>query len=139
MVILAVATIWVVLLYVFCSCVREFYSRGPHGRHTCAVCLVFRKFYILDGTVEHRQEKKMWNLKWAMCFVTNSTVTFLVGPMWKVTILFPPAKQDFHNSVPFNAFASKATTCAVIMGHSSKDMQIVNGPYVQSVNNVFSA
>jgi len=29
--------------------------------------------------------------------------------------LFPPAKQDFNNSVQFNAFASKAATSAVIM------------------------
>ena len=33
-VILAVAIIWVDFLDVFCSCVRDFYSRGPHGRHT---------------------------------------------------------------------------------------------------------
>jgi len=31
-------------------------------------------------------------------------------------ILFPPAKEDFNNSVQFNAFASKAATNAVIAG-----------------------
>jgi len=32
-VILAVATIWDVLLDVFCSCVRDFYSPCPYGRY----------------------------------------------------------------------------------------------------------
>jgi len=38
-------------------------------------------------------------------------------------MLFPPAKYYFNNSVSLNAFASKAATSAVIMGHSSHDVE----------------
>ena len=40
-------------------------------------------------------------------------------------ILFPPAKYDFNNSVSLNAFASKAATNAMIMGHSSNDLKFL--------------
>ena len=41
----------------------------------------------------------------------------------KLIILFPPARYDFNNSVPLNAFASKAATNAVIVGHFGKDLE----------------
>ena len=36
--------------------------------------------------------------------------------LWQLIILFPPAKEDYNNSVQFNAFASKASTSAEIAG-----------------------
>ena len=42
----------------------------------------------------------------------------------KLIILFPPAKYDFNNSVSLYAFASKAATIAVIVGHCSNDLEI---------------
>jgi len=55
-----------------------------------------------------------------MCFAKyfNRGVFGLVC-LWKVIILFPPAKHDFNNSVSLNAFGSKAATTAVIVWHSS--------------------
>ena len=40
-------------------------------------------------------------------------------------ILFPPTKYDFNNSVSLNAFASKAAANAVIVGHSSNDLEFL--------------
>jgi len=40
-VILAVATIWDILLDVFCSCVQDFYSPCPYGRYIGYMCSVF--------------------------------------------------------------------------------------------------
>jgi len=40
-------------------------------------------------------------------------------------ILFPPAKYNFNNSVSLNAFASKAATNAVIVGHSSNGLEFL--------------
>jgi len=41
----------------------------------------------------------------------------------KLIIQFPPDKYDFHNSVSLNVVASKAATSAVIVGHSSNDLE----------------
>ena len=41
----------------FCSCARDFYSRGARflrPPHICVVCLFFRKLYILDTTCDYR-------------------------------------------------------------------------------------
>ena len=51
-------------------------------------------------------------------------MTFPVGlPAIIDIILFPPAKYDFNNSVSWNACASKVATSAVIVGHSSNDLE----------------
>jgi len=52
-----------------------------------------------------------------MCFVKylNRGVCGLIC-LWKLIILFPPAKYDFNNPVSLNVFASKAITNAVILG-----------------------
>ena len=40
-----------------------------------------------------------------MCFVTNLTVTFVVGSPVEISmIVFPPAKHDFHKSVSSVAY-----------------------------------
>jgi len=48
----------------------------------------------------------------------------LVCPQ-KLIILFPPAKCDFNDSVSLNAFALKAATSAVIVEHSSNDLEFL--------------
>jgi len=40
----------------------------------------------------------------------------------KIKIHFPPDKHDFNNSVSLTGFESQATS-AVIVGHSSNDLQ----------------
>jgi len=43
-----------------------------------------------------------------------------------LTIVFPPAKHDFHNFVSRNASASKIAKSAVIMRFSSKDVKTMH-------------
>ena len=59
-----------------------------------------------------------------MCFVKSFTVTFLVDSPVEINNLVPPATHDFYNSVSLNALASKVATSAVIVGHSSKDLEL---------------
>ena len=42
-----------------------------------------------------------------------------------LSILFPHAKHDINNSVSLNVFASKVATSAVIVGHSSYDLDFL--------------
>jgi len=73
-----------------------------------------------------------------MCFVKYfNRGIFGLFCLWKLLILFPPAKYDFNDPVSLNAFASKAATSAVILGHSSNVSQIFL-LYIQSVNSVFA-
>ena len=119
--ILAGATIWDVLLDVFCSCVRDLYSPCPYG--SCVVCLVFRKLYLLGATVEHSEERDV-KLTWAKCFFKNLTVTFLYASPVEITMVFPPTKHALQNSESLKAFAPKVRTSAVIVGPRSKDLHI---------------
>ena len=59
-----------------------------------------------------------------MWFVKYLTVTFSFGLPAKIKILFPPDKHDFNNSVSLTGFESQATS-AVIVGHSSNDLQVL--------------
>jgi len=59
----------------------------------------------------------------AMCCVKYLTMSFWVVCLQKLIILFRPAKYDFNNFVSLNAFASKAATSAVIVGHSSNHLE----------------
>jgi len=59
-----------------------------------------------------------------MCFVKILTVRFVFGSPVETVIVFPPAKHALRNSVSLNVFARKVTS-AVIVGHSSKDLQII--------------
>jgi len=45
----------------------------------------------------------------------------------EIKILFPLTTHHFHDSVSLNAFASKAATNAVVVRHSSMDLQIKCG------------
>ena len=54
-------------------------------------------------------------------------------------ILFLPAKYDFNNSVPLNAFASKAATNAVIVGHSSNNLEFFIDHNFRAFKSSFSA
>jgi len=65
-------------------------------------------------------------------------MTFPVGLPAKI-ILFPPAKYDFNNSVSLNAFASKAATSPVIVGHSSNDLQFFTDRTFRASTSSFSA
>jgi len=60
-----------------------------------------------------------------MCFGSYLTVMVSIGLIAKIKILFPPAKHDFNNSMSLTAFWSKAATSAVIVGHSSNDLQFL--------------
>jgi len=59
-----------------------------------------------------------------MWFVRYLTVTFSVGLHAKIKIHCPPDKHDFNNSVSLIGFESQATS-AVIVGHSSNDLQFL--------------
>jgi len=66
--------------------------------------------------------------------VKNLSVTFLFGSPIETVIVSPPTKHALHDSVSLNAVASKIATSAVIVGHSSKDSQIIYWTHFQSVN-----
>jgi len=57
------------------------------------------------------------------CQIFNRDVFMLVC-LWKLIMLFPPAKQDFKNFSPLKVFASKAATRTVIVGQSNNDLKI---------------
>jgi len=42
----------------------------------------------------------------------------------EIIIVFPPTTHALHDSVSLNAIVSKVATSAVIVGHSSKGLQI---------------
>jgi len=52
----------------------------------------------------------------------NLTVMFLFGSPVEIAIVFPPANHALCISVSLNIFVPKVTS-AVIVGHSSKEMQ----------------
>jgi len=57
----------------------------------------------------------------------------------KLIILFLPAKSDFDDSVSLNVFASKAATSAVIVGHSSNDLELFIDRTFRASISTFSA
>ena len=66
--------------------------------------------------------KLLKNVGHLFCQIFNDDV-FGRFCLQNLIILFPPAKYDFNNSVSLNAFASKAATIAVIVGHCSNDLE----------------
>jgi len=62
-----------------------------------------------------------------ICFFAKYlTVTFSVGMLASVNILFPSAKYAFNYSVTLNVVASKAAS-AVIVRHSINDIEFFIG------------
>jgi len=80
------------------------------------------------------KKKELQKLTQIMCLVKHLTMTFLFGSSIETVIAFPPAKYALHDSVSLNVFASKIATSTVIVGHSSKDSQIIYWTHFQSVN-----
>jgi len=58
-----------------------------------------------------------------MCFVKYLTATFSVGLSAKINNPLPATQYECISFVSLNALASKAATSAVIVGHSSKDLE----------------
>jgi len=63
----------------------------------------------------------------AMCCVKYLTMIFPVGLPAKIGNPVPASQVAYHfnNSVSLNAFASKAATSAVIVGHSNYDSEFL--------------
>ena len=101
---------WRVLLV----CGRFLQACSLRRPHVCVVCFDFTMLMF-------------WMLLLSTS-ISNLTVTS------KLIILFPPANQDFHNSVSLNTSASKAAINSVLAGHSSKDLHITCWPSFHSVN-----
>ena len=106
---LAVQPVGYVLHDVFCSCVWDFYSRGKRTARwspRCALKSLCRHTYVQRGLFLWPQIRKD---RWEtyknvghVCFQIFQPWRFWLIRLWKLIILFPPAKHNFHNSVSLN-------------------------------------
>jgi len=69
----------------------------------------------------------------------NAVLLFRLVCLQKLMILFTPAKYGYNNSVSLNAFASKAASSSLIVGHSSNDLQIFIDRTFRASTSSFSA
>ena len=86
------------------------------------IFLVSWNWLLSVACVQYFHKRREGDPTWSSCLVKHTCRHRLVRP-WSLKILFPLAKHDFHNSMPLNAFASKAATNTVIAGLSSKDLE----------------
>jgi len=106
---LAVQPVGCVLHDVFCSCVWNFYSRGKRTATwspRCALSSLCRHTYVQCGWLLRAQIRKdrcetYKNVGHVFCQIFQPW-RFRLVCLWKLIILFPPAKHNFHNSVSSN-------------------------------------
>ena len=138
---LPAATIWVRFTWRFCSCVWDFYIRAKVQTlcfnvfvpsHICARCLFFW------AQITKIRYATYQTVVYVLCQIFNHDISGWFC-LQKLIILFPPVKYDFNNSVSLNAFASKAATRAVTVGHSSTDLEFFLDRTFRASTSSFSA
>ena len=116
--ILAVATIWNILLDVFFWCVQDFCSSCRFGRYiSSVVCLVFGKLCVSGTAVEHSEEKRCKVDIGHMFFQKFNRDVFVCLPSRNYNSVSASQAWNTQCRVIERCWP-KARTSAVIAGHS---------------------